>query len=83
MVTVLTGTMIIGILSILALIVIRFSSERPRFDLPTEITLPDGVHATGYTMSDGWYAVVTDSDEILIYDAGTNTLIQKIKVTRP
>ncbi|PHQ97611.1 MAG: hypothetical protein COB40_03840 [Marinosulfonomonas sp.] len=80
LVTVLTATMIIGLLTIVALFVIRFSSDRVSITIPDEIPLPDGARATAFTRGSNWYAVVTDSDEILIFDGATNELRQTVKV---
>ncbi|MDQ2091981.1 DUF6476 family protein [Marimonas arenosa] len=78
LVTVLTATMILGLLVIIALFVIKFSETRP--DLPDRIVLPDGAKATAFTQSDTWFAVVTDDDRILIYNPTTGTLVQEIEV---
>jgi len=80
LVTILTATMIIGLLTIVALFVIRFSSDRVSISIPDEISLPDGARAVAFTRGSNWYAVVTDGDEILIYDGVTNELRQTVKV---
>lgn len=79
LVTVLTGTMIAGLVIIIALIVIRFSGES-RVALPEAITLPSGVVATAFTQGAGWYAVVTQDQRILIYDAASGDLRQEIVI---
>ena len=81
LVTVLTATMILGLLVIIALFVIKFSEARPRLALPEQIALPEGATATAFTRGDGWYAVVTDDERILIYGAKTGKLVQEIAVT--
>lgn len=81
LVTILTATMIIGLLTIVALFVIRFSSDRVSITIPDEISLPDGARATAFTRGSDWYAVVTDQDEILIFDGNSSELRQRIKVT--
>ncbi len=80
LVTVLTATMIIGLLTIVALFVIRFSGDRVTVVVPKAIVLPDGTRATAFTQGRDWYAVVTDGDEILIYDGVTNKLRQRVNV---
>ncbi|WP_420558551.1 DUF6476 family protein [Roseovarius sp.] len=80
LVTVLTGVMILGFLVIVALFVTKFSSAT-RVALPDEITLPDGTTPTAFTRADGWYAIVTDADTILIFDEATGELRQTIDVT--
>lgn len=81
LVTILTGTMIAGLLVIIALFVIRFS-DRPA-PVPGAITLPDGSTPAAFTMTDKWYAVVTARDEILIFDRNSGMLRQTIKIETP
>ncbi len=78
LVTVLTSVMIGGLLLIIGLVVIRFNDAPP--DLPDVITLPGGATATAFTRGADWYAVVTDADEILIFDRVTGQLRQTILV---
>ncbi|MGX9349809.1 DUF6476 family protein [Shimia sp. W99] len=78
MVTGLTGVMIVGLVVVVALIVIRFRDSGPV--LPEDITLPDGARAHAVTAAEGWFAVVTDDDRILIYDRITGALRQEIEV---
>jgi hypothetical protein len=80
LVTTLTATMILGLLTIVALLVIRFTGETATLSVPDEITLPDGTTATAFTRGVGWYAIVTGNDQILIYDAATNALRQTVKI---
>lgn len=68
--------MIGGLLVIVGLLVMRFSSTAPV--LPDSITLPDGTKAQAFTMGKGWYAVVTGDDKILIFDRTTGALRQTI-----
>ena len=78
LVTVLTATMIGGVILIISLLVIRLSAGGP--SLPDQITLPDGVTATAFTAGTGWHAVVTDQNEILIYDAASGELTKTITI---
>jgi len=78
LVTILTGTMIAGLLVLIALLVIRFPSATP--PLPDTITLPDGAQAQAFTVTSGWYAVVTTDDRILIYNRSDGALRQQITV---
>lgn len=71
--------MILGFLTIVTLFVMRFS-EMGRTELPDTIALPDGTRATAFTQGDNWFAVVTDTDEILIYSRVTGNLRQRIQV---
>lgn len=76
--TTLTATMIIGLIVLIGLIVIRL--QAPSITLPEQVTLPDGVAATAYTQGQGWFAVVTDDDRILIFDGQNGALRQEIAV---
>ena len=78
LVTVLTAVMIAGLLTILALIVIRYTNTRA--PLPEIITLPDGATASAFTQGSDWYAIVTEADEILIFDRGTGSLRQTLRI---
>ena len=79
LVTALTVTMILGFLTIVGLFVMRFA-EMNRAELPDQIVLPDGARATAFTRGEGWFAVVTEDDEILIYSRVTGNLRQRIRI---
>jgi hypothetical protein len=81
LVTVLTTVMIGGLLAIIGLLVIRFTSTGPT--LPETITLPDGARAEAFTVGRGWYGVVTTDDRILIFDRDTGALRQTIMIAPP
>lgn len=76
LVTGLTGVMIVGLVTVVALIVMRFVNDGPI--LPEDIDLPAGVRVQAVTTGDGWYAIVTTDDRILIYDRITGALRQEI-----
>ncbi|UYV38443.1 DUF6476 family protein [Rhodobacteraceae bacterium D3-12] len=82
LVTVLTTTMILGLLVIITLFVIRFSGARESATpvLPEEIALPAGTTAQAFTQGDRWYAIVTGDDRILIYSRSNGALMQEIDV---
>ncbi|EBA01948.1 hypothetical protein RB2150_00577 [Rhodobacterales bacterium HTCC2150] len=81
LVTILTATMILGLLTIVALFVIRFSADpAARVQLPENITLPAGVQAQAVTYGDDWYGVVTSAQEFLIFNQSDNSLRQKIMI---
>lgn len=79
LVTVLTATMIVGVLVIITLLVIRLQASPP--PLPERIALPEGTKAVAFTQSETWYAVVTEDDRILIYNPVTGALVQDIEIT--
>lgn len=70
--------MIGGLVVVVGLLVTRFYGDGPA--MPESITLPDGAEATAFTKGDGWYAVVTADNTILIFDAVTGQLKQTIEV---
>lgn len=88
LVTVLTAVMIGGLLVLISLIVIRFNAtsavktaDTAGFSaesLPDHVTLPDGARATGYAAGGDWFAVVTDLNQIVIFDAETGAQRQII-----
>ena len=78
LVTVLTATMIAGVLVIITLIVIRFYDVPP--PLPEDIALPDGVSAVSFTQGPDWLAIVTDQSQILIFDRVTGQLRQTVDI---
>ncbi|MEL7256838.1 MAG: DUF6476 family protein [Pseudomonadota bacterium] len=79
LVTVLTVVMVVGFIVIVVLFVTKFSDAFGP-EMPDEITLPDGTVPTAYTRGDGWYAVVTEDNTILIFDAETGELRQEIAI---
>ena len=70
--------MIGGVVTVVSLLVIRLNAAPAALPLPEQITLPDGAVATAFTVGSDWYAVVTQTDEILIFDQATGTLRQTI-----
>ncbi len=82
LVTVLTAVMIVGLVTIVALLVIRLQTPATgTLALPEAIALPDGARALAFTQGRDWYAVVTDGDEILIFDRTTGALRQRVTIT--
>ena len=82
MVFLLTGVMIAGVVTVVALLVMRLGSDAP--PLPPEITLPEGHRAVAVTQGTGWVAVVTETAEgaqsILILDPLTGALRQEVPI---
>ena len=81
LVTVLTGTMIVGVVVIIGLLVMRINVKPATTLMPASINLPDGVSASAYTVGTGWYAVVTTDNQILIFDQESGNLRQTIQIT--
>ena len=82
LVTILTLTMIGGILALVTLIFIRFQGEAKPVSLPDRISLPDGARPVAFTKTREWYAVVTEDDLIMVFDTN-GVLLQTIKVLAP
>jgi len=78
LVTVLTAVMIGGVLLIITLLVIRLN-DKPAM-LPETVVLPEGVEAKAVTQGESWFAIVTQSDEILIYDRLSGKLRQRVVI---
>ena len=47
-----------------------------------QVTLPDGATASAFTIGTDWFAVVTEDDQILIFDQVTGTLRQTVTLTQ-
>ena len=60
-------TMILGVIAVVATLVTRMPGGAAPV-LPNRLTLPAGEIATAVTMGQGWFAVVTASQNILIFD---------------
>lgn len=78
LVTVLTGVMIVGMVTIMVLLIGRLRAPATPA-LPPVITLPDGTTPVAVTHGPGWYAIAT-ADSILIFDE-SGTLLQEVPVT--
>lgn len=78
LVTVLTATMIAGVLMIIALIVMRFNDVPPV--LPETLVLPENAQAVSFTQGPDWFAVVTDQNQILVFDRVTGRLTQTVDI---
>ena len=69
LVTVLTATMILGLLAMVAIFVIRLRpAPPPVLPLPDEIALPAGEVAQSVSWGSDFYVVVTESRKVLVFD---------------
>ncbi len=92
LVTVLTAVMILGMVTIVALFVMRYraeTSQKAGMALPGSIILPElpeGAQARAFTRGAGWIAVVVahegsgGREEILIFDQDGRKLRQRIAI---
>ena len=79
LVLVLTGVMIVGVLVIIFLLVTRLRDTA--LPLPENIVLPEGQEVEAITVGQGFYAVVTKTGEILVYDRMTGAVKQTVTVS--
>lgn len=81
LVIVLTLTMIVGVITVVAVIVTRMPQAMKGLPkMPEAISLPDGTRATAFTQGPDWYAVVTADNRILIFDRATGALRQTVGI---
>ena len=66
LVIVLTATMIVGVITVVGLLVTRMPNLAP-MAMPERLELPEGVRPAAVTMGQGFIAVVTEDDRILIF----------------
>jgi hypothetical protein len=78
LVTVLTVVMIGGLLLVVGLLAARLMAPAVPV-LPESIALPDGARARAVTTGEGWVLVLTDRDEVLVFD-DLGTLRQTVRV---
>nr|WP_321508625.1 DUF6476 family protein [uncultured Celeribacter sp.] len=83
LVTGLLVVMIAGFLVLIGLLVTRFpkSDSAVAFEMPDRIHLPKGIQPEAFTRGNDWLAIVA-GDEILIYDAESGSLRQRIDIRR-
>lgn len=79
LVIVLTVSMIVGVITIVALLVTRLQGGGA-LPVPDSIALPDGATAQAVTAGNDWYAVVTTDNRILIFDRLTGDLRQEVAI---
>jgi len=82
LVTVLTSVMIVGFVILIGYLVTQFPETGGAVAVPEEIDLPEGAKALAYTQGTDWVAVVTDQDEILIFNTD-GSLRQRVQVQSP
>lgn len=82
LVTVLAGTMIVGLITVIALLVIRLGPQNAApMKLPDQITLPEGATAQSVSVSEGRTVILTQGDQVLVYDA-RGALIGSTQLTK-
>ena len=79
LVTLLSATMIGGMIILIILFVIRFQQDI--LNVPPEITLHSGVTPIAFTQTRDWYAVVTQENKILLFTP-KGKLFQTVEITQ-
>ncbi|MEM9755620.1 MAG: DUF6476 family protein [Pseudomonadota bacterium] len=80
----LTAAMILGVITIVALLVIRLGTEPQTILVAPEVyPVPPGLQITGYALSGSSVIIVTDDGVIRVFDVGSRALIQEVPVTPP
>ena len=67
LVSLLTATMIAGLVAIVTLLVIRLPGQAPMPELPPTISLPEGARAAAITFAREFTLVVTEAGVVLVY----------------
>lgn len=79
--TVLTAVMILGVLTIVALLVIRLNADTaPLLIAPGDFTLPQGVGVLGISVIDANAVIVGDDGVIRVYDSESRALLQEFRI---
>jgi hypothetical protein len=78
LVTVLTGTMILGMGVLVVLFLTRFPQPDTVLAPPDTLDLPPGATVVSVSRGADWWAVATASGEVLVYDAETGALRQRL-----
>ncbi|PWK60943.1 hypothetical protein C7455_103143 [Roseicyclus mahoneyensis] len=81
LVTVLTVSMIGGVLAITVLLVIRLNADTaPVVIAPGDFVLPEGVGLVGFSIVDGRTVIVGDDGVIRIYDSESRVLMRDFTI---
>ncbi len=77
----LTTVMILGVITIVALLVIRLSDNSPTGLVhPDVFAIPDGVNTVSYALYDGLVIIIGDDGVIRVFEASTQELIEEIRL---
>lgn len=81
LVTVLTATMILGVITITTLLVIRLNDRAAPIRLdPGAFVLPDGVGLMGISVVEGVAVIVGDDGVIRLFDSETRAPLREIPI---
>jgi hypothetical protein len=81
LVTVLTAVMILGVITIVALLVIRLNAPAPQVLVaPGDFALPDGVGAVGISVIEDRTVIVGDDGVIRVFDTRSGAALRDIEI---
>ncbi|MDE0112740.1 MAG: DUF6476 family protein [Albidovulum sp.] len=82
LVTAMTIVFIVGFSIVVVLVYLQFVNARNGFEsnFPDFIELPEGVEAQSFTRGNGWHAVVTQDDKILIFESASGKLTKSVDI---
>lgn len=81
LVTTLTIVMILGILTVVALLVIRLSGEAsPQLVFPESLEIPAGVDITGMSVVGGRAIIVTSDGVVALHDLATGARLRVLDI---
>lgn len=80
LVTVLTAVMIVGVITIVALLVIRLLQPARMVPIPAQIALPEGTKVVAITQTSTNVLVVTEEQNLLIFDASGVELLRAVQL---
>ncbi|WP_142079708.1 DUF6476 family protein [Roseinatronobacter monicus] len=78
LVLVLTSVMILGVIVIIGLLVTRLGMAPAPLALPDSISLPADSTAQAITLAPDWVLVLTQQNEVLLFDRATGALRHQI-----
>lgn len=79
LVTVLTAVMILGVITIVALLVIRLGdTARPILVHPEFFAIPEGVNTVGYSIVNGYTVIIGDDGVIRVFASDTRELVDEM-----
>lgn len=82
LVTVLTAVMILGVITIVALLVIRLGDNgQPILVHPEVFDIPEGVNTLGYSVVDGYTVIVGDDQIIRVFASDTRELVDQLDLS--
>jgi len=80
LVTILTATMILGVLAVVVLLVIRLNQPGVSVTVPAQMALPEGTRVIAVTQTANNILVVTEDETLLIFDASGVEFLRAVQL---